>query len=390
MQLSLITICLLATRSATMNVIIGTNTSLRGAGESLADAYGDNKCRCIGIDNMKGYYAAQVDFHHVQYQAETGATCDTWDQGKNPACKATVPPQWCNQAWCYVDPCSCDIEKLATPTETGIVFQGKPAYWSYHTCGSTDFYGQTAKAAAATQGKDAFPDACVHQKSPDSCAQKSDCAWDGKKCGGKDIVEMCKGDAKKEESKFGEEDCRCVGLGGSGREVGKAFLHINDKDLVAYPATVGGSCEAWEDTTHPDCLKKDGERPAWCSDKWCFVDPCKCKTKVAPKAVMPANQFMRFQGKTAYWSYATCGSVDSWTSEHTDQYCPPQKTEEDCVKLDKCAWTGKECLGKALATICEKQESTGILGMESPLPSGAFSLAPLKALAVMLVAFAMV
>merc|ERR1719456_2090024 len=72
-------------------------------------SYGKNTCRCVGIDNLKGYYATQVNFHHVQYLAETGASCDAWDKTTHPSCRdETVAPQWCSQEWCYVDPCSCD------------------------------------------------------------------------------------------------------------------------------------------------------------------------------------------------------------------------------------------------------------------------------------------
>jgi len=255
-------------------------------------------------------------------------------------------------------------------TVSGIKYQGNDAYWSYATCGSTDFF------SAETKG------ACINQKSQGECEKLSKCAWDGKQCGGKEVVKTCKESDKKDVSIYGEEDCRCVGL--DGRDIGKAFMHINDKDMIAYSANVGSTCKAWENENHPDCLK-DGEKPAWCSAKWCFVDPCKCKTKVAPKAVMDANKAMRFQGKTAYWSYATCGSEDSWSAGMKNQYCPEQKSEAACAKLSKCGWTGKECLGKALVEICAKQEETGILGVEAPLPeSSALSLSPVKTLLVLL------
>jgi len=365
----------LVTESTGMSAIVGMNMShLRGGGSESSDsAVGKNSCRCIGIDNMKGYYATQVNFHHVQYPAETGASCNAWDKGGHPECKGKLPPQWCDQKWCYVDPCSCELDVLPKQSEAGVKYQGNAAYWSYVTCGGTDFFSSEKKGA------------CVNQKSQGECDQESKCAWDGKQCGGKEVVETCKAAEKKDAAVHGEEDCRCVGL--DGRDVGKAFMHINEKDMVAYSANVGSTCSAWESDVHPDCLK-DGEKPAWCDAKWCFVDPCKCKTKVAPKAVADYNGAMRFQGKTSYWSYATCGSKDSWSTDQKGEYCPTQKSEAACSKLSKCSWNGKECLGKALVEICAKQEETGILGVEAPLPealqSSALSLVPLKTLLVLL------
>lgn len=366
----------LGTEGVAISAITGTNASnIRGRCDQKPQgpSYGDNKCRCVGMDNLKGFYATQVNYHHVQYLAETGASCEAWDNGKHPACQDSVPPQWCSQKWCYVDPCSCNIDELPKATEAGITYQGNPAYWSYATCGGMDFFSQEVEGA------------CVNQKIAADCAKQSKCAWDGKQCAGKEILETCKDSASKDAADFGEEDCRCVGLGG--KEVGKAFMHIDDERMVQYPADIGSTCKAWEADVHPDCMK-EGDKPSWCSKKWCFVDPCKCKTKAPPKAVMPANKYMRFQGKTAYFSYNTCGNEDSWSASHKGMYCPEQKTKEECSKLSKCAWTGKECLGKALAEICEKQESTGMMGVEAPLPedlrSSSVIAVPLKSLIAVL------
>jgi len=360
---------LFVTESVAMAAFFGVNTShLRARCEKnpQGPSYGKNTCRCVGIDNLKGYYAKQVNFRHVQYDAETGASCAAWDKGKHPECKGGVTPQWCNQEWCYVDPCSCDLEVPPKVTTAGIEYQGGPAYWSYATCGSTDFWSQEDK------------DACVMQTSKADCEKKSKCAWDGKQCGGVEIVKTCKEGAKKDESVHGQEDCRCIGLGG--KDVGKAFLHINDKYVVSYSPNVGATCDAWEMHSHPDCLK-DGEKPSWCSNRWCFVDPCKCKTKEPPRTVMPANQAMRYQGKTAYWSYEACGGVDTFSSSHKDMYCSSQKSALDCTMLDKCTWTGKQCLSKEVAEICSAGDHKS--GSSFPSTSAAAFILTLGALATM-------
>lgn len=340
--------------------ILGANVShLRNYAKSSAvqASYGEDSCPCVGIDNLKGYYATQLDFYHVQYSAETGSSCAAWDDGKHPDCRSSVPPQWCKQSWCYVDPCNCKLDVLPKQTKVGVEYQGSPAYWSYKTCGGNDLYTQEMS-----------PDACVMQKTQGDCSKSSKCAWNGKQCGGKEVIESCQNAKKLDASIYGEEDCRCVGLGG--RDTGKAFMHVNEKDLVAYPANVGSTCSAWEMDSHPDCMK-DGEKPAWCSAKWCFVDPCKCSAAQPPKTVMGANKEMRFQGKTAYWSATTCGSK-GMDDTRADKYCVGQKTEAECANMekDRCAWDGKKCLGYALVNICKKQQETGIIGMESPLMGG--------------------
>jgi hypothetical protein len=62
-------------------------------------------------------------------------------------------------------------------------------------------------------------------------------------------------------------------------------------------------------------------------------------------------------------------------------YCVTQKTEAECSTMKKCAWNGKECLGKALVDVCDMQEETGELGYDHVFEgeSGAFSLKPVLA-----------
>jgi len=91
---------------------------------------------------------------------------------------------------------------------------------------------------------------------------------------------------------------------------------------------------------------------------------------------MEANSDLRFQGKTAYWSYDTCGSKDEWSGSLKSDYCVTQTTEEGCKSMKKCSWIGKQCLGKAFAEICEEQRATGILGIE-PLNAVNVSTKPL-------------
>jgi len=307
-----------------------------GMNASQPGKLGNSKCQCVGIDNLKGWMSLNFAPYHIQYPIETGASCEAWEENRHPDCKVKDAPEWCTQKWCYVDPCTCDLEILPKQTVVGVKYQGSPAYWSYNTCGGKDAFSKDLK------------DACVNQGSEEDCSKLSKCAWDGKQCGGKEAVQTCKDANKLDESIHGVEDCRCVGHYGKN---GIAKMHINDTHEVDYPADVGGQCKDWEATTHPSCKKDDP--PSWCAQKWCWVDPCKCKTKTPPKATMKANSAFQFQGMVAHWSYEACGSVDTWSADNKNlKYCVNQKSASDCAKVEKCSWTGEECLTTAVAEIC--------------------------------------
>lgn len=340
------------------------------SGKPQGHGYGKNKCPCVGIDNLRGYFAANLDFHLVQYPLEAGASCNTWEKGVHPECAGEPMPDWCRQSWCYVDPCHCDLDVPPKRTNMGVTFQGNPAYFSYDTCNAFDFW-------SAEKNKDA----CVNQKDAASCSSKADCAWNGGKCQFQEAAQVCASSKTMPVSTYGSQDCRCVGFGG--RKNGKAVRFINAHEEATYNSNVGSSCEAWEMEAHHEC-KKDGPKPGWCSQKWCYVDPCKCNLAKPPTAVMNENQNERFQGKTAYWSYETCGSTDLWTETLKEEYCPTYTTEASCEKVgkNKCMWTGDKCMGKALGELCAEQKSSGVLGVEVPLESGDRSFGPFAMLAL--------
>lgn len=324
--------------------------------------YGKSKCPCVGMDNLNGYYATHLDYYHVQYPLDAGSSCFPWELTTHPDCQGGGGPEWCSQSWCYVDPCNCEIEDVPAMSKSGVTYQGALAYFSYETCGFLDIYSLEMSK-----------DACVSQSNQTACRSHSKCAWDGerKKCGGKKAMETCTKGLHLDETIYGSDDCRCVGVGG--KEPGKAFMYINSVDEIEYPPDLGSTCKAWEADTHPDCLT-EGKTPDWCAQRWCFVDPCKCKTAATPKMVMYENQNVKFQGKTAFWSAETCGNVDSRVKLHPEKYCLGQKTKRDCFKLavkrkGACAWSGEACVGKALAGICDRQNALGVLGFDN-LKSG--------------------
>ena len=68
---------------------------------------------------------------------------------------------WCKKAWCYVDPCECQLE---VPPKTSTYLpkgrgNGKPIYFSYAACGAEDEY---------TTGN---VEACVNQEAEGNCTK---------------------------------------------------------------------------------------------------------------------------------------------------------------------------------------------------------------------------
>jgi len=260
---------------------------------------------------------------------------------------------WCAQKWCYVDPCNCHIKTLpkTSPYLPGATFQGKNIYYSYATCGGHDTFTATRK------------EACVNQMKEKDCKALTKCAWANGQCMGKDLVGVCK--KKLDSVTYGDQKCRCIGiehlLGEISVNAEKSFLQIPAGQLAdikfpakvtKFPADAGATCQAWDDGRHPECVSKnETDRPEWCTQKWCYVDPCTCDMDVPPKQskYLPGAVF---QGIPVYYSYSTCGSVDTWTLGHHKNACVNQKSKEACVKQDTCDWVGTKCLGKELVTDC--------------------------------------
>jgi len=249
-----------------------------------AAAAGMFGCRCIGFDNAPGVIMAQIGEHNIEYPAETGGQCQAWDDGRNPECQGDKPPAWCKQKWCFVDPCSCNLEvspKVSDYLGKEATYQGKQVYYSYATCGEKDSYSSNEKVREA---KEAIEDTCTSTAVGFS---------------------------------FGKEECPCIGF--SDVE-GDTVVKIN-KTKVKYPADLGGSCAPWDDDLHPSCSSDEDDAPEWCKSEWCYVDPRKCNLKVLPK-MAPADTSYQpkamYQELPLYYSYSTCRSEDTWAANVTD------------------------------------------------------------------------
>lgn len=258
------------------------NASLDGAAsgnESLLDnisstIYGDRECPCMQLDKLP--YTINITMISaeaiVEYPADVGGHCQAWDDGVAPSCEEGGTPgegqDWCAKKWCYVDPCSCNISiqpKASNYFPTAFL-DGRPLYYSYATCG------------------DEVDAELVKEDDSAMCSTPSD------------------------EKIVGSSDCSCIGIA----ELPGTRPIYADGAYADYPGGAGSSCQAWDMDRHPDCVDINGSAPEWCSQPWCFVDPCSCDVAAEPATYLPGA---KFQGKPLYYSYSTCGGIDTYNNE---------------------------------------------------------------------------
>eukprot|EP00435_Cladocopium_sp_Y103_P033991 s557_g8.t1 len=263
---------------------------------------GSAKCPCVGLAGLDGTTSVKLDVNtSVDYPGSFAAYCRAWDNDRNNvSCKEGQEPGkdkgWCAESWCYVDPCNCELDEPATKVPD----DGRGMWYSYKTCGGKDYWMTPEKKKEL-------------QAVPKNCSKKVDekNLWSN--------------------LKWGDEKCRCIGYDGA----------PGSANEVPYPAETGASCSAWDEKNHPDC---QGAKPAaWCKQAWCYVDPCECSLVVPPKTSSYLPKGVG-NGKPIYFSYAACGADDEYTAGN-EEACVNQ-VETNCTKLDKCAWDGKQCLGK--------------------------------------------
>jgi len=111
---------------------------------------------------------------------------------------------------------------------------------------------------------------------------------------------------------YGDSRCPCIGFDNLQGETMVQLWHDGKMKDVSFPADLGARCEAWDADTAPAC--RDGEEAGYCSQKWCYVDPCKCDIDVLPK-VSVYNSEATYRGKPIFFSYATCGGKDMFTKK---------------------------------------------------------------------------
>jgi len=155
--------------------------------ESIADAKrtqgqcptslgGKEGCPCIrrngqprledGLHISAAYLSVNDQFHidvtrMQMLDATYGEHCTAHAEPADRRCIGMFPEAWCEKAWCYVDPCSCDASDIA---QSRMFADGGPAgaplFYSYQACGEanldeiTPFGLDRAKCAYLCEGSD--------------------------------------------------------------------------------------------------------------------------------------------------------------------------------------------------------------------------------------------
>lgn len=241
---------------------------------------GSKSCPCVGVVGQVGTYDIP---NRGTVSSDWGGECFAWDRRYSKECKTDGPkPAYCDKAWCFVNPCTCNLAVQDSEMSDDIKYRGKQMSLSYQTCG----------------------------EAPGPNAQQETRALKEKVCANTDLPEAVWGNPK----------CRCRGYSGiKGTIVVSEDTTDSNKQEFKYPGDLGSRCEAWDLNSHPSCQK--GDKPEWCSSKWCYVDPCECEVdkvgKVgtrAPPEEAPIGGLLA-SGKPLYMSYATCGYTNSFSLE---------------------------------------------------------------------------
>eukprot|EP00927_Polykrikos_kofoidii_P040841 TRINITY_DN34837_c0_g1_i2.p1 TRINITY_DN34837_c0_g1~~TRINITY_DN34837_c0_g1_i2.p1 ORF type:complete len:1865 (+),score=292.54 TRINITY_DN34837_c0_g1_i2:271-5595(+) len=331
---------------------------------------GNPGCPCLGLAGGGEITSRVVDLKassqkrgppvFARYLLQTGSSCDAWDGLLHPDCQ--VPPNdekpaWCDQAWCFVDPCNCNAPGVTYQRSAlfpDATYQGKALAFSYLTCGSKDIPAPPAHAPKGRYNKN---------------GHESDSRWKpGKsRAGSRSFLDHipCYVEAHRARD-LGMYNCRCVGFGNVNGFISTTVATATgEAQLVRYKANTGSSCAAWDLSRNPACIVEKGEaeeRPAWCghnaSERWCFVDPCACGLVVAPEpAVMVPD--ITFQGRSLFYSMATClpDRPALWGRNATPKSCFSYLRKGECENAvsGKCTWTSYGVCVDTLRQHCRKE-----------------------------------
>eukprot|EP00927_Polykrikos_kofoidii_P032241 TRINITY_DN27529_c0_g1_i1.p1 TRINITY_DN27529_c0_g1~~TRINITY_DN27529_c0_g1_i1.p1 ORF type:complete len:1769 (+),score=232.36 TRINITY_DN27529_c0_g1_i1:539-5308(+) len=359
--------------------------------------YGHPDCRCVGIRNLPG--TTTIHFYNdtmLEYPASTGSVCESWDDGLHlGACTdqdRTIGngTDWCAARWCYVDPCYCSI-----PTDpensTYLPYSSRRAHRlavSYATC--TD--AAMTDSPDEETGKSML---CNVLKTPELCTDlgAKDCTWAVmiKRCVPIDLLPMCSkdwgiGNAKPNFTTLtttfyvhGNPECKCIGISGLS---GETTVILPDGKMGSYPAEVGSKCDTWDDGVYPGACETANQVPGlgadWCSERWCFVNPCLCNLTTSPR-FLPLFSDVFSVGRNVAYSYETCNAVDYTSDVVHENSCRHMLSAEGCNARKSCTWsqavTGEpRCDPTEVVETCEVKPEFQIWGHKS-CPCVGFSFA---------------
>eukprot|EP00929_Paragymnodinium_shiwhaense_P031493 TRINITY_DN17626_c0_g1_i1.p3 TRINITY_DN17626_c0_g1~~TRINITY_DN17626_c0_g1_i1.p3 ORF type:complete len:216 (+),score=41.51 TRINITY_DN17626_c0_g1_i1:1202-1849(+) len=181
-----------------------------------------------------------------------------------------------------------------------------------------------------------------------------------------------------EDWQQGNPNCPCVSVDAATAAMGDETMVSVGEKSVFYPSGLGSTCSAWDDGRYPDACVTEGQSPGpgtgWCAQKWCYVDPCNCDLEPAPRLTSYLPE-ANYNGMAVHYSYATCGSPNSFDTETESQRCLHKRNETACLGSGGeglCAWylplepaTAKgRCLEKELGKQCA-EENAGFVKVAS-------------------------
>lgn len=268
--------------------------------------HGDKKCPCIGLQGLEGTNV--IKFNETVsaiYPLEAGSSCRAWDDGIHPDCRPSgrygIGEGMCARSWCFVDPCDCDLEIWPAKAThfVPVTFRKKPLYFSYETCSGVDVPGEV------------MPEPI----SEEQCEQEVD-------------------------TKYGNPNCSCIGFDNLGSD--STVFKGNTPSF--YPGNVGSSCQAWDQMYDQEHCKKASMPLEWCSQPYCFVDPCSCSLQTAPSIFLWG---VKWKGHPVHYSYEACGGKDLYSSTwnaHAKIQCESYSFRWWCEYHEECGWNGTHCM----------------------------------------------
>ena len=276
----------------------------------------------------------KTEFEHL-YPYDYGAMCKAHAEPGYSSCSGDNPADWCDDPWCYVDPCTCNGFALAASD----YFEGSGVslFYSYAVCGSSDDYN-IVKCTAITDEV--------------ACNAEDECTYSSGSC----QVDLAATMNALEEVRtsascpplYGNPACPCI------QDNGQTIVDntvITDKAGFsghAYPFDYGEQCTAHAEPGVASC--SDPFPPAWCGSAWCYIDPCNCNDE----NVGLSDYFTTTaSGKPLYFSYATCGSLDTYSGG----VCLALG-EVACGDDPDCSWSDNAC-SSAAGTLAAAQAAYG-------------------------------
>jgi len=319
--------------------------------------------------------------------AEPGSYHCTWVTGHKDAHKFEIgysynskwnSEKWCTDKFCWVDPCKCN--KLDITKSSWL-----NGHYSYSMCGAKDSY---------------TPVSCDANKDETKCTAVTGCKWvnNMQKCEaqtGAETMVSLRTALKCPDPTTVPTDCACTAnteakvtcnaankklwdgtvnkrapgnWGGQAEQCIKVTPDKQDdwaKHDFDYPSNYANTCDqsgkepgsyhctwvAGKEKTHKfavgDSYNSKWDSESWCSDNFCWVDPCNCDKLDVTKS----------SWLNGYYSYSMCGSTDKYTPVACDTY----KDETKCTAVTGCKWdtTCKAQTGaEAMLTLRKKMGCT--------------------------------